>query len=92
AEEIFATLGIENTVYLTSQMGRDMNDPWQVAIALDGYQKEIDEELRMSINSIVEENLIKHSEITNKIASGEIKIYEPKINLSVLREATSSAA
>ncbi len=92
AEEIFKTLGIESTVYLTSQMGRDMNDPWQAAIALDGYQKDIDEELRMSISNIVEENLIKHSEITNKIVSGQIKIYEPKINLSVFREVMSSAA
>jgi len=69
-----------------------MNDPWQAAIALDGYQKDIDEELRMSISNIVEENLIKHSEITNKIVSGQIKIYEPKINLSVFREVMSSAA
>ena len=46
----------------------------------------------MSISNIVEENLIKHSEITNKIVSGQIKIYEPKINLSVFREVMSSAA
>lgn len=92
AEEIYKILGIENTVYLTSQMGRDMNDPWQVAIAFDGLQKDIDMELRASINNIVEENLKKHSEVTGRIVSGKIKIYEPKINLSVLREVMSVTA
>ena len=91
AEEIFNRLGIESTVYLTSQMGRDMNDPWQVAIAVDGYQKDIDEKLKDDIENIVEENLKKHIEATNKVVDGEIKIYEPKRNLSVLREAILKA-
>lgn len=91
AEEIYISLGLEATVYLTSQMGRNMNDPWQVAIAVDGYQKDIDEKLKDDIENIVEKNLKKHIETTNKIVDGEIKIYEPKRNLSVLREAISIA-
>lgn len=91
AEEIHKTLGIENTVYLTSQMGRDMNDPWQVAVALDGYEDSIDE-LKEKIEKIIEDNLKQHSDATQKIVNGQIKIYEPKINLSVLREVISVAA
>jgi len=91
-EEIYQLLGVENTLYLTSQMGRDMNDPWQVAIALDGYKKDIDAKLKNDIEKIVKENLKKHMETTKKIIDGKIKIYEPKINLSVLREVMSIAA
>ncbi len=75
AEEIYESLGVETTVYLTSQMGRDMNDPWQVAIAVDGYQRDIDVKLKDNIENIVEGNLKKHIETTNKIVDGKIKIY-----------------
>jgi len=79
AEEIYKSLGIENTVYLTSQMGGDMNDPWQVAIAVNGYRRNIDVKLKNDIENIVEEKLKKHIEATNKIVDGKIKIYETKI-------------
>ncbi len=80
AEEIYKKLGVENTIYLTSQMGRDMNDPWQVTVALDGYKNDINIDLKKKIEKIVEKNLRRHWEVTQQIIDGQIKIYEPNLS------------
>lgn len=75
SKEIYYKFKIENTVYLTSQMGRDMTDPWQVTIAIDGYNFKIDTDLTQKIKLTTERYLENHSQITKKIIKGEIEVY-----------------
>jgi len=75
SDRIYEELKLENTVYLTSQMGGLMTKPWQVAVGLDGFDSKIDDNIKNNIEIIIEEELQKHNETTNKIIEGLEKVY-----------------
>jgi hypothetical protein len=56
-------------------MGGLMTKPWQVAVGLDGFDSKIDDNIKNNIEIIIEEELQKHNETTNKIIEGLEKVY-----------------
>ena len=66
AKEIYNKYGIENYVWLVSQIGRDVRDPWFVKIA---------SEKKMEFKEIVEENLQRIPELTKRFVKGKVKIF-----------------
>ena len=64
SKEIYKTIELENTVYLTSQMGRDMTDPWQVAVGIDGINYDLDENKKKIIEGIISKNISQHDQVT----------------------------
>ncbi|MEK7538737.1 MAG: methionine adenosyltransferase [Patescibacteria group bacterium] len=73
SSEIFSLLGLETCVYLTSQMGRSISDPWSVYV--DVYGGSISPTQRQFIEGIVERCLANANETTQKIVKGEINLY-----------------
>lgn len=71
SEEIYQKLGLENTVYLTSQMGRLIKNPWSAAVVIDG-RKEITDKEKETINSIFEEKLNDHLSATKLLIEKKI--------------------
>lgn len=71
--EIYEKLKLETYVYMTSQMGRDLNDPWFTCIEACGREvKAADED---EIRTIIHRNLANASETTIKIVKGEINLF-----------------
>lgn len=70
ANKIYEKLGIENEVYIISQSGRDLLDPWIIAVYTQNSLS-FENELHQIINDEIK-NL---PEITNSILKGEIRIY-----------------
>lgn len=70
ANKIFEKLGIENEVYLISQSGRDLLDPWIVAVNVP-YSFNSENELKQ----IIEDKMKQISEITKSILEGKITLY-----------------
>ena len=73
SSEIFSLLGLETCVYLTSQMGRSISDPWSAYVEV--YGEEISPTQRQFIEGIVERCLANANETTKKIVKGEINLY-----------------
>lgn len=73
SNEIFSLLGLETCIYLTSQMGRSISDPWSVYVEV--YGEEISPTQRQFIEGIVERCLANANETTKKIVRGEINLY-----------------
>lgn len=73
SSEIFSLLGLETCVYLTSQMGRSISDPWSVYVEV--YGGSISPTQRQLIEGIVERCLANANETTHKIVKGEINLY-----------------
>ncbi len=73
SEEIFDLLGLETYVYLTSQMGRSLSDPWSVCVEI--CADTITSAQRQLVEEIVERNLANANETTSKIVSGSLKLY-----------------
>lgn len=73
SSEIFNLLGLETCVYLTSQMGRSISDPWSVYVEVFGGT--IPPTQRQLIEGIVERCLANANETTQKIVKGEINLY-----------------
>lgn len=70
AEKIFKKFGTENEVYLISQSGRDLLDPWLVAINVP-QNFDSEEELKQMIKN----EIIKIPEISRSILDGETTLY-----------------
>ncbi len=70
ANKIYEKLGIENEVYLISQSGRDLLDPWIIAVYT---QKGLGAE--NELHQIIKDEIIHFPEITRSILRGEIRIY-----------------
>lgn len=70
ANKIYEKLGMENEVYLISQSGRDLLDPWIVAVYT---QKGLSAE--NELRQIIKDEIIHFPEITRSILGGEIRIY-----------------
>lgn len=73
SSEIFSLLGLETCVYLTSQMGRSISDPWSAYVEV--YGGSISPTQRQFIEGIVERCLANANETTKKIVKGEINLY-----------------
>ncbi|MEK7116604.1 MAG: methionine adenosyltransferase [Patescibacteria group bacterium] len=70
ANKIYEKLGIENEVYIISQSGRDLLDPWIIAVYT---QKGLG--LENELRKIIEDEITHLPEITGSILKGEIRIY-----------------
>ncbi|MFA5750022.1 MAG: methionine adenosyltransferase [Candidatus Shapirobacteria bacterium] len=73
SEEIYSKLGLENTVYLTSQMGRLIKNPWSAAVIVDGV-KEITNKEKEIINSIFKDKLNDHLGATKLLIKKKITL------------------
>jgi len=73
SEEIFKLIGIEVYVYLTSQMGRSLSDPWLACVEVCGGN--VTSVQRQMIEAIIESNLASANEVTKKIVNGELNLY-----------------
>lgn len=74
SNRIYSQTGIENTVYLTSQMGGKIEEPWKIAIGLTNSPS-ISLELKNTIEDIVNEELKNHNKTTQDIILEKIKLY-----------------
>ncbi len=73
SKEIFDELGLESYVFLTSQMGRMLSDPWSACIELPGFT--FADDVRSKIAVIVERNLARTAEVTQLIISGKLNLF-----------------
>lgn len=73
SNEIHDVLGLETYVYLTSQMGRSLSDPWSACVEVCG--REITSEHRQIIEAIIDRNLDNIGETTQKIVKGELNLF-----------------
>jgi len=73
ADEIFQLTKLETYVYLTSQMGRSLSDPWSACVEVCGRNATPTE--RQMIEGIVERALSNANETTRKIVKGELNLF-----------------
>lgn len=73
SQEIFSLLELETYVYLTSQMGRSLSDPWSVYVEI--CNSDVTPSQQQFVEEIVERNFAKANETTQKIVSGELNLY-----------------
>jgi S-adenosylmethionine synthetase len=73
SNQIFEQLGLETYVYLTSQIGRNLSDPWSVCI--DVCDTIITPNQRQIIEKIIEQNFNNTEETTMKIIEGKLNLY-----------------
>ena len=73
SDEIFRLVGLETYVYLTSQIGRSLSDPWSVCIEVCG--DDTTSAQRQIIEAVVERNLANANETTQKIVKGELNLF-----------------
>ena len=71
SREIYDKYHVENTVYMTSKMGDEMENPWNVSVELN---EDVSTKIRDGINKIVNKYLKKHYDVTKKIINGKIKL------------------
>jgi S-adenosylmethionine synthetase len=73
SDEIFRLTKLETYVYLTSQMGRSLSDPWFACVEVCG-RVATPTECQM-IEEIVEHALANANETTRKIVKGELNLF-----------------
>lgn len=73
SEEVYRLLGLETYVYLTSQMGRSLSDPWSACVEVCGGN--VTSTQHQIIEAIVEHNLANINETTQKIVRGELNLF-----------------
>lgn len=73
SSEIFEITGIETCIYLTSQMGRSLSDPWFICVEMCGREATSTE--RQMFEEIIERNLANANETTRKIVNGELNLF-----------------
>lgn len=73
ANNIFESLGIENNIYITSQIGHSLSNPWSFAIETPTNAPT--EQEKLAIEAIVMKHLDAIEETTQKIIKGQIKLY-----------------
>lgn len=73
SDEIHCLAGLETYVYLTSQMGRSLSDPWFACVQVCGG--DATPVHRQMIEEIIERNLAKANETTQKIVKGELNLF-----------------
>lgn len=70
ANKIYGELAINNEVYLISQSGRDLVDPWKVAVYIDNQDLSKKEEVR----KIIEREIPEIPKLTDRILKFEFKL------------------
>lgn len=73
SQEIFNLVGLETYIYLTSQMGRSLSDPWSACVEVCGGTADATQ--RQIIEAVIERNLANANETTRKIVAGELNLY-----------------
>lgn len=73
SNEIFSLVGLETYVYLTSQMGRSLSDPWSACVEVCGG--DATPAHRQMIEAVVERNLANANETTQKIVEGKLNLF-----------------
>lgn len=73
SDEIFRLTGLETYVYLTSQMGRSLSDPWSACVEVCGREATSTE--HQLIEEIVERALSNANDTTRKIVRGELNLF-----------------
>lgn len=73
SDEIFRLTKLETYVYLTSQMGRSLSDPWSACVEVCGRDATPTE--YQMIEEIVEHALANANETTRKIVKGELNLF-----------------
>lgn len=73
SQEIFDLIGLETYVYLTSQMGRSLSDPWSVYVEI--CSAKVTPSQQQFVEEIVGRNFAKANETTQKIVKGELNLY-----------------
>lgn len=73
SDEIYRLAGLETYVYLTSQMGRSLSDPWSACVEVCGGDATPVQ--RQMIEEIIERNLANANETTQKIVKGELNLF-----------------
>ena len=73
SDRIYDRLGLESYIYLTSQMGRSLFDPWQACVEICGRAATDSE--KDVIAYIVETTLQDTPKITQKIICGELTMF-----------------
>lgn len=71
SQKIYEKYNVENTVYCTSKMGDDINDPWSISVELN---KNLSKEEIEDIDNMINEIINNHSVITNEIINNKIKL------------------
>jgi S-adenosylmethionine synthetase len=64
---------LETYVYLTSQMGRSLSDPWSACVEVCGAHPTAAQQ--QLIEEIVERNLGNTTETSAKIVKGELNLF-----------------
>ncbi len=73
SDEIYRFIGLETYVYLTSQMGRSLSNPWFACVEVCG--EKVMSNQRQMIEAIVERNLADINKTTQKIVKGELNLF-----------------
>lgn len=73
SDEIYHLTELETYVYMTSQMGRQLSDPWSVCVEV--CSKNVTPVQIEMIGEIIERNLSNISEVTQKIVRGELNLF-----------------
>jgi len=73
SDEIHRLVGLETYVYLMSQMGRSLSDPWSACVEVCGGDATPVQ--RQMIEEIIERNLANANETTQKIVKGELNLF-----------------
>lgn len=71
SQKIYEKYNVENTVYCTSKMGDDINDPWSISVELN---KNLSKEEIEDIDNMINEIINNHSVITDEIINNKIKL------------------
>ena len=71
SKTIYEKYQIENTVYCTSKMGDNIDEPWNVSVELT---KEVDESVKQEINEMVNKFIKNHHNITQMLINQTIKV------------------
>jgi len=72
SEKIYDKLGIESIVYLVSQMGRPLSDPWNILIEI--FVDNLDSKQETEIQKIISSQLANLNQLTMDIIDGKIRI------------------
>ncbi len=73
SQEIWARLGRENYVYITSQIGKPLTAPWHIGVDLCNVQPTESE--KHSIQQIVTKHVSSPDAITQQIIRGDVRLY-----------------
>ena len=72
AREIHEAIQVGSSVFLTSQMGRPLSDPWSIYVETD---RELSKEEQTDVSEIINQVLSDPKKVTDQLISGELRLY-----------------